>query len=94
MELDVNTAVLEAAKDILNGQRKEDYGNYKENFYRVTHYWNTYLGHKGILSGSILPEDVAMLMILFKISRLEHNYTKDSAIDICGYITLYDNLVK
>ena len=42
-----------------------------------------------IKNKNITAKDVALMMVLFKIARLGHNYTRDSVVDICGYTAIY-----
>lgn len=87
---------LAEAQKIINGNRQNDYGTPEDSFQRIADYWNNYLFHrKDIREGYTLEsKDVAMMMVLFKIARLEHSYTHDSCVDICGYTAIYDNMHK
>ena len=82
------------ALNIINGKRVEDYGTPEDSFSRIADYWENYLRHTNLLNtdASVLPKDVAIMMVLFKIARLEHSYTHDSCVDICGYTAIYDNM--
>lgn len=74
------TEVLETANKIINGSRQENYGNPESNFQKIANYWSQYLGK------DITPADVAIMMILMKVSRLQNNIKhEDSWIDIAGY---------
>lgn len=75
--------VLETADKAVNGDRDTQYGNPEDSFERIAEYWQTYLEDKV----NIGAEDVAIMMILFKIARLEGSeyLHQDSWVDIAGY---------
>lgn len=74
-----NRSVLAEAEEIINGQRREDYGGPAESFGRIARMWSGYLGSE------VTPEDVAMLMVLLKVSRAKQGFQRDSLVDIAGY---------
>lgn len=72
--------ILDEVKRIVHGGREEHYGHPKENFQRIAGLWTSYLGYPISLT------DVANLMVLVKIARLQNSPThKDSIMDIAGY---------
>lgn len=72
--------VLKSVDTIINGARQENYGNPESNFSRIAAYWTQYLDK------DISPADVAIMMVLMKVARLQNNIShEDSWIDICGY---------
>lgn len=72
--------LLDKAKEIVNGARQENYGKPEKNFANIATYWSVYLGR------DIKAVDVAAMMILMKLARLENNPKhEDSWIDIAGY---------
>lgn len=74
------TECLETAKEIINGARQENYGSPESNFANIANYWSVYLGR------CITPTDVALMMVLMKLARLQNNPQHlDSWVDICGY---------
>jgi hypothetical protein len=76
--------VLAKATELINGDRKEDYGDAYLNHMRIAEFWNNYLETEN----KITPTDVAMMMMLVKVARLMHTYKEDSFVDICGYAAL------
>jgi len=62
--------VLDKAGELINGDRKEDYGDAYLNHMRIAEFWNNYLDHEIKLT----PTDVAMMMMLVKIARCIHAY--------------------
>lgn len=72
--------LLDKAKEIVNGARQENYGRPEKNFANIATYWSVYLGR------DIKAVDVAAMMILMKLARLENNPKhEDSWVDIAGY---------
>ena len=100
--------ILEEVEKILGGDRRSDYGEASASFKRIADYWNAYLCHKRdlvdqsareedlpyeFLRGAYLTnQDVAMLMILFKIAREENKHKHDNLADIIGYAVLADKM--
>lgn len=71
---------LDKAKEIVNGARQENYGSPEENFARIAAFWTLYLQRH------ITPSDVAAMMCLMKLARIQNNPKhEDSWVDICGY---------
>ena len=76
--------ILDKVKNIVCGDREAAHGNVGDTFQRIADYWKVHLQHKG--SVSVTPVDVAIMMGLFKIARLEGNpYHWDSWEDLIGY---------
>lgn len=83
--------VLDDAKQIINGERQEQYGQPEYCFNTIASYWNEYIksqrgGHE------ITAHDVAMMMILLKIARVQGVATYDTLVDIAGYAAIADHL--
>lgn len=63
--------------------RGESYGDASKSFIRIADMWGTFLDQR------ITPAEVAIMMIMLKIARLESSPNhSDSWIDICGYAAL------
>ena len=81
-------SITDEAQAIVNGERRQDYGDMADSFERIAGLWSAYLGkHVDSL-------DVAKMMILLKVSRAKHNNHRDSYIDIVGYVECADQLLK
>ena len=86
----IGSDIFEMAKKIVNGHRQDDYGSPEDSFQNIANYWNAYF--KQIADDreeGLTAEDVAIMMVLCKIARLGHAYTRDSVVDICGYSAIY-----
>ena len=78
--------VLEEAKDIIYGQRADDYGDAQSNFQRMADLVNPIIRKA---DGNLTATDMALVMIQVKIARLQESPDhEDSWIDIAGYAAL------
>ena len=80
--------IITEAMDLVNGERKQDYGNIEESFKRIARLWSAYLG------ANVDELDVGKMMILLKVSRAKINNHRDSYIDIVGYVACIDALLQ
>lgn len=60
-------------------ERNQAYGKPEDCFELIASLWSLYLG------GTVLPEDVTVMMILLKIARERQNHKLDNFKDIAGY---------
>lgn len=76
--------VLDEAKEIVTGDRQNTYGDALDNFSDIARLWSAYL------QTDIGAEDVAIMMALFKLARVQasHYLHLDSWIDAIGYLSL------
>ncbi len=79
----VRDEILETAGSLINGDRRQTYGDAADSFGRIAGLWTIILDH------DVSPGDVARCMVAMKLARLsgsdEH---RDSWIDIAGYAAL------
>ena len=82
--------ILETAHKLINGDRKDEYGDAKESFTDIATMWSIILNH------NIEPKEVAMCMVALKVNRFANskNGHKDSLIDICGYAALAGEMIN
>lgn len=78
--------VLEEAKQIVTGARREEYGGIEDSFKIIADLWTVYL------KKPVSSKDVAMLMVLMKVAREEYCHKTDNLVDICGYASLAEVL--
>lgn len=77
--------ILDTAKEMVTGQREQDYGKAENNFALIAEFWNLY--RESIDHTAFNAEDIAMMMALFKIARIiTGTGTIDSFVDACGYL--------
>lgn len=72
-------SVAQAAEDLVHGDRMEEYGHPTQNFMRIAKLWS------GYLNVDVTAEDVAMMMVLFKVSRQKAKNKRDNIVDGIGY---------
>jgi len=82
--------LLTEASHIINGDRNIDYGEPIDDFSVTARLWEVYLRRIMVTRGTEIlyldPHDVAIMMVLVKISRLtESPQKKDHWMDIAGY---------
>lgn len=74
-------------------QRQGTYDKPEDNFTRIADLWNAYI--KGRPNKDPLtPKDVALMMVLLKISRELYQHKEDNLIDAAGYIQCAENVQK
>jgi hypothetical protein len=64
---------------LVHGDRGADYGTPLSNFSHTAALWSAAFGHP------FTPEQVAIAMILVKVSRECHKHKRDTVVDIAGY---------
>lgn len=82
---------LTARKKCVCEDRNGQYGEPEDNFKNIAAYWEVYLRNNCVIQGTdvcVRPADVAMMMALFKIARIETACmpSEDSYVDAAGYI--------
>ena len=74
--------LLSEADRLINGDRNNAYGPPSQDFERTALLWSTYLSGRRMIES----HDVAVMMILLKVSRLSWSAnSRDSWVDIAGY---------
>ena len=83
-------ALLDAAKGTV-ADRGLNYGSPEDNFGRIARLWNTHMTNRH--NGPLTPADVAQMMVLMKVARLENTPAHlDSWTDIAGYAACGANI--
>jgi len=79
--------ILKKARDLITGDRNETHGDAFQNHAEIAEFWNIFLDKKLQPMASITAEDVALMMVLMKISRNTQGKKNnlDNFIDMCGY---------
>lgn len=78
--------LLQEAIQITTSDRNKQYGDPEDNFRNIAELWIPYFKQRFGVPLDITPQDVAHLMILFKIARLSTNPGhRDSILDAAGY---------
>lgn len=66
--------ILSEVKKIICNDRNEQYGEPEDSFEKIADYWTTYLKHNCVAPDAdccLCARDVAILMVLFKLGRME-----------------------
>src|SRR5215510_6678198 len=77
--------ILDDVKQVLD-ERERNYDHPRRNFQRIANYWNALLEEK--LTEPITPEEIALMMALFKIAREQHQHKDDNLVDAIGYTAI------
>jgi len=79
--------LLAEASAIIAGSRDESYGAPEDSFNAIARHWNAYLFNRTGDAAPLSAGDVAAMMILLKVARLETGGldNKDSWLDTAGY---------
>ena len=79
--------ILKKAKDLISGDRNETHGDAFQNHAEIAEFWNIFLDGKLRPMANITAADVAIMMILLKISRTNQGekFNLDNFVDMAGY---------
>ena len=82
--------ILKKAKELITGDRNDTHGDAFQNHAEIAEFWNIFLDKKLQPMASITAEDVALMMVLLKISRNTQGKKNnlDNFIDMCGYAAI------
>lgn len=84
-EMSDTKTVLNKLIDVL-GARDSTHGTKTDSFQRIASYWKVYMEHKIGAPVDLTEQDVAKMMILLKLGRLDGNPSdSDTLIDLAGY---------
>lgn len=86
-------SILEEAMRIVTTDRHEQHGEAEDSFSMIASLWEPYIKAKCVAWSMqeviIEPEDVAILMTLFKIARtVTGKVNMDNFVDGCGYFSI------
>ncbi len=79
------------AQKIINGERRDQYGNSEESFESIAVLWEHYLCRYEKCE-FITAKDVAFMMVLLKVAREMHKHKRDNLVDMAGYLGLLDDM--
>ena len=82
--------ILRQAKELITGDRNDTHGDAYRNHAEIAEFWNIFLDKKLKPMASLTAEDVALMMVLMKISRNSQGKKSnlDNFIDMCGYAAI------
>jgi len=86
---------LEVTKDLICKQRQDIHGKPENTFALIAHYWSIYLSAAFERETVIDGADVAVMMSLLKVARLQMNpFNDDNVVDGIGYLALAGELIS
>ena len=82
--------ILRQPKELITGDRNATHGDAYRNHAEIAEFWNIFLDKKLKPMANITAEDVALMMVLMKISRNSQGKKSnlDNFIDMCGYAAI------
>ena len=82
--------ILVKANQLISKTRNETHGDAFKNHAEIAEFWNIFLDKKLQPMASITAEDVALMMVLLKVSRHTQGTKNnlDNFIDMCGYAAI------
>ena len=82
--------ILKKAKEIISNDRNVSHGDAFKNHAEIAEFWNIFLDKKLRPMADITADDVAIMMILLKISRHTQGekFNLDNFIDMAGYAAI------
>ncbi len=79
-------SILLEAEQIINGPRRDSYGDAKDSFARIALLWSEVIGTP------VTTRQVAQCMIALKLCRDINKPDRDNMVDIAGYAGLVERL--
>ena len=82
--------ILAKASDLISNDRNKSHGDAFNNHAEIAEFWNIFLDKKLNPMASITADDVAIMMILLKISRPTQGdkNNMDNFVDMAGYAAI------
>lgn len=85
---------LEKVRHVICHDRQDTHGKPENTFELIASYWSIYLGSETNVQSEICAADVAVMMALFKIARMQVNPAhQDNIIDGIGYLAIAGELI-
>jgi len=79
-------SILQEAERLINGDRREEYGDVKDSFNNIAAGWSVSFGKE------VTGKQVALAMAWLKICRENNKSKRDNIVDIAGYAALIEKL--
>lgn len=75
--------ILEEASELINGDRRDDYGPAIDSFERIAQAWSA-----AVFDQPVTAAQVAAAMAVLKLCRFRTSQDRDSLVDLAGYAAL------
>ena len=87
--------ILAKASDLVSNDRNKSHGDAFNNHAEIAEYWNIFLDKKLQAMANITADDVALMMILLKISRNNQGrkINMDNFVDMAGYAAIAGEII-
>lgn len=76
--------IFDEAEALVNGERQEEYGPPAKHLARIAAIWGA------VLNRPVTAREVALCMAGLKLARAGHGHSRDSLVDLVGYIRLIE----
>ena len=80
------------ASNTINGERQDMYGAPEDSFNTIGLLWSIYLESRHDVILDINPEDVAFMMVQYKMAREMNQHKRDNLVDMVGYLGILDDI--
>lgn len=80
--------ILLEARELVTGDRQDDYGNAAFNYDLMARMWSVILGFE------VTPTQVVMCLIGMKLTREVIKHKRDNLVDLAGYAHILDLVAK
>lgn len=85
---------LQQAEQTICRDRQDIHGNPENTFALIAQYWSTFLSEEAEKQVTLCGADVAAMMTLFKIARMQVNpFHADNVVDGIGYLAIAGELI-
>jgi hypothetical protein len=85
---------LQQAEQTICRDRQDIHGNPENTFALIAQYWSTFLSEESEKQITLCGADVAAMMTLFKIARMQINpFHEDNIVDGIGYLAIAGELI-
>lgn len=85
---------LDKVKQVICFDRQDTHGKPENTFELIAKYWSIYLAGEFNCESEVCAADVAAMMALFKIARMQVNpMHSDNVIDAIGYMAIAGELI-
>lgn len=86
---------LQQAEKTICRDRQDIHGNPENTFALIASYWSTFLSEEAEKQVTLCGADVAAMMVLFKMARMQVNpFHKDNIVDGLGYFAIAGELIE
>lgn len=87
--------IASKAATLVSGDRAKTHGDKTSNFNNIASLWTAWLGIHHDLSRPLRGSDVAKMMVLLKLARMEGGaFNVDDSVDAAGYAAIAGELAR